>query len=160
LFEATAITRGCAFDLTAQHGNTHARFEIARRQAQDRYAGLVDAVGIIPARMGATRFPGKPLALIAGKPMLQRVVEGARGAKRLRDVVVATDDARIAAACAGFGVRAVMTSPAHPTGTDRVAEVAAGIAAEIVVNIQGDEPLIAGFAIDAVVDALAAAREK
>jgi 3-deoxy-manno-octulosonate cytidylyltransferase (CMP-KDO synthetase) len=119
----------------------------------------VNAIGIIPARFGASRFPGKPLALIAGKPMLQHVVEGARTAKRLRDVIVATDDTRIAAACAAFGARAVMTSPAHPTGTDRIAEVAAGLDAEVVVNVQGDEPLIAGFVIDAVVDALAAAPE-
>ncbi len=97
--------------------------------------------------------------MIAGKPMLQHVVEGARSAKRLREVIVATDDARIAAACASFGARAVMTSPAHPTGTDRIAEVAARLDAEIVVNVQGDEPLIAGFVIDAVVDALAAAPE-
>ncbi len=107
--------------------------------------------------MAASRFPGKPLARIAGKPMLQWVVEGARTAKRLRDVIVATDDPRIASACAGFGARAVMTSASHPTGTDRIAEVAAGLADAIVVNVQGDEPLIAGFAIDAVVDALAAA---
>jgi 3-deoxy-manno-octulosonate cytidylyltransferase (CMP-KDO synthetase) len=119
----------------------------------------VNAVGIIPARMNASRFPGKPLALVAGKPMLQRVIEGARESKRLREVIVATDDARIAAACAGFGARAAMTSPAHPTGTDRVAEVAAGLTDAIVVNVQGDEPLIAGFVIDAVVDALAAAPE-
>jgi 3-deoxy-manno-octulosonate cytidylyltransferase (CMP-KDO synthetase) len=117
----------------------------------------VNAVGIIPARMGSSRFPGKPLALIAGKPMLQRVFEGARTAKRLRELIVATDDARIASACAAFGARAVMTSPAHPTGTDRVAEVAAALGAEIVVNVQGDEPLLEGFVIDAVVDALAAA---
>lgn len=117
------------------------------------------AIGIIPARFSASRFPGKPLAEIAGRPMLQWVVEGARAAKRLDDVIVATDDARIAAACAGFGARAVMTSPSHATGTDRVAEAAAGLAAEIVVNVQGDEPLVAGFAIDAVVDALAAAPE-
>jgi len=119
----------------------------------------VNVVGIIPARMGASRFPGKPLALIAGRPMLEHVVEGARSAKRLREVIVATDDARVASACAAFGVRAVMTSPAHPTGTDRVAEAAAALDAEIVVNVQGDEPLIAGFVIDAVVDALAAAPE-
>jgi 3-deoxy-manno-octulosonate cytidylyltransferase (CMP-KDO synthetase) len=105
--------------------------------------------------MAASRFPGKPLASIAGKSMLQHVVEGARTAKHLRDVLVATDDARIAEACAAFGVRALMTSPAHPTGTDRIAEVAAQLADEIVVNVQGDEPLIAGFVIDAVVDALA-----
>ena len=115
------------------------------------------AVGIVPARFAARRFPGKPLALIAGKPMLQHVVEGARRAKRLREVIVATDDARIAQACARFGARAVMTSAAHATGTDRSAEAAAGLEAEIVVNVQGDEPLIEGFVIDAVVDALIAA---
>jgi 3-deoxy-manno-octulosonate cytidylyltransferase (CMP-KDO synthetase) len=117
------------------------------------------AVGIIPARLASSRFPGKPLALIAGKPMLQRVVEGARSAKRLREVIVATDDARIAEACAAFGARAVMTSPAHPTGTDRIAEVAADLPDDIIVNVQGDEPLIAGFVIDALVDALATAPE-
>ncbi len=119
----------------------------------------MNAIGIIPARYAASRFPGKPLALLGGKPMLQHVVEGARTAKCLREVIVATDDARIAAACARFGVRAVMTSPAHPTGTDRIAEVAATLDAEIIVNVQGDEPLIAGFVIDAVVAALAAAPE-
>jgi 3-deoxy-manno-octulosonate cytidylyltransferase (CMP-KDO synthetase) len=119
----------------------------------------VNAVGIIPARFAASRFPGKPLVPIAGKPMLQRVIEGARSAKRLTDVFVATDDPRIARACAGFGARAVMTSPLHPTGTDRIAEAAAGLAAELVVNVQGDEPLIEGFVIDAVVDALIAAPE-
>jgi len=119
----------------------------------------VHAVGIIPARFGASRFPGKPLVSIAGKPMLQRVFEGACAAKRLCEVLVATDDARIAAACAAFGARAVMTSAAHPTGTDRIAEAAATLDAEIVVNVQGDEPLIEGFVIDAVVDALAAAPE-
>ena len=119
----------------------------------------MNAVGIIPARFAASRFPGKPLVSIAGKPMLQRVIEGARSAKRLTDVIVATDDARIARTCAEFGARAVMTSPAHPTGTDRIAEAAAGLEAEIVVNVQGDEPLIEGFVIDAVVDALIAAPE-
>ncbi len=119
----------------------------------------MDAVGIIPARFAATRFPGKPLAQIAGVPMLEHVVEGARQAKRLREVIVATDDERIAAACAQFGARVVMTSPAHPTGTDRIAEVAARLGAPLVVNVQGDEPLIEGFVIDAVVDALVDAPE-
>jgi 3-deoxy-manno-octulosonate cytidylyltransferase (CMP-KDO synthetase) len=121
--------------------------------------GSASAIGIVPARWAASRFPGKPLARIAGVPMLQRVVEGARAARRLREVIVATDDARIAAACAGFGARAVMTSAAHPTGTDRIAEVAAALDAPIVVNVQGDEPLIAGSVVDAVVEALAAAPE-
>ncbi len=116
----------------------------------------MNAVGLIPARYAAQRFPGKPLAPIAGKPMLQHVYEGARQAKRLREVVVATDDERIAAACSEFGAPCVMTSPDHPTGTDRLAEAAAALEGDVIVNIQGDEPLIEGFVIDAAVEALAA----
>ena len=114
------------------------------------------AVGLIPARYAASRFPGKPLTPIAGKPMIQHVYEGARRAKRLQDVVIATDDERIAEACSAFHAPVVLTSPDHPTGTDRLAEAAAGLDAEIIVNIQGDEPLIRGFVIDAAVDALLA----
>jgi 3-deoxy-manno-octulosonate cytidylyltransferase (CMP-KDO synthetase) len=114
------------------------------------------AVALIPARYQATRFPGKPLASIAGVPMLRRVVEGARRAKRVREVIVATDDRRIADACAAFGATCRMTSPAHATGTDRIAEVAAGLSDDVIVNVQGDEPLIEGFVIDAVVEALEA----
>jgi 3-deoxy-manno-octulosonate cytidylyltransferase (CMP-KDO synthetase) len=117
----------------------------------------MSAVGLIPARFAATRFPGKPLARIAGKPMIQRVWEGAREAKGLRDVLVVTEDERIVRACSEFGARAVLTSPHHATGTDRLAEAAAALPDEIVVNVQGDEPLVRGFVIDAVVDALAAA---
>jgi 3-deoxy-manno-octulosonate cytidylyltransferase (CMP-KDO synthetase) len=116
----------------------------------------MSAVGVIPARFRASRFPGKPLASIAGRPMLQRVIEGARRAKRLREVWVATDDARIAEAAAAVGAPVVMTSADHPTGTDRLAEAAASFADAIVVNIQGDEPLIEGFVIDAAVEALEA----
>jgi 3-deoxy-manno-octulosonate cytidylyltransferase (CMP-KDO synthetase) len=116
----------------------------------------MSAVGVIPARFRASRFPGKPLAPIAGRPMLQHVIEGARRAKRLREVLVATDDARIAEAAAAVGAPVVMTSVDHPTGTDRLAEAAASFADAIVVNIQGDEPLIEGFVIDAAVEALEA----
>ena len=112
------------------------------------------AVGIIPARYASTRFPGKPLTPIAGRPMIERVWERARRAKRLRDVIVATDDERIADACRRFGARVAMTSSEHPTGTDRLAEAAGQLDDDIVVNIQGDEPLIEGFVIDAAVDAL------
>jgi 3-deoxy-manno-octulosonate cytidylyltransferase (CMP-KDO synthetase) len=112
------------------------------------------AVGVIPARYSASRFPGKPLVSIGGMPMIQRVYEGACRAKSLRQVLVATDDERIAGCCRGFGARVVMTSPDHPTGTDRLAEVAAGLDDEIVVNVQGDEPLVEGFVIDAAVAAL------
>ena len=114
------------------------------------------AVGVIPARFGASRFPGKPLAPIAGRPMIQRVFDGARQAKSLSRVLVATDDERIAAVCRGFGAEVVMTRSDHPTGTDRIAEAAASLDAEAVVNVQGDEPLIEGFVIDAAVEALAA----
>ncbi|MEB2344343.1 MAG: 3-deoxy-manno-octulosonate cytidylyltransferase [Deltaproteobacteria bacterium] len=112
------------------------------------------AVGVIPARFAASRFPGKPLAPIAGKPLVQRVWEGACSARRLGRVLVATDDERIAAACRGFGAEAVLTGAHHPTGTDRIAEAAAGVEADLVVNIQGDEPLIEGPVIDAAVAAL------
>ncbi len=115
------------------------------------------AVGVIPARYAASRFPGKPLAPIAGKPMIQHVFEGTCRAKSLREVVVATDDARIADACAAFGAPTVLTRPDHPTGTDRIAEVAGGLEDEIIVNVQGDEPLIEGFVVDAAVEALRAA---
>jgi 3-deoxy-manno-octulosonate cytidylyltransferase (CMP-KDO synthetase) len=117
------------------------------------------AVGIIPARWRASRFPGKPLAKIAGMPMIRRVYEGACGASRLRAVYVATDDQRIADACAEFGAAAVMTSADHPTGTDRLAEVARELSDDIIVNVQGDEPLIEGFVIDAAVAALEEAPE-
>ena len=112
------------------------------------------AVGLIPARHAATRLPGKPLAPIAGVPMVRRVWEGARGAHSLREVIVATDDERVASACRGFGARVAMTRSDHATGTDRLAEVAAGLDDEIIVNIQGDEPLVEGYVIDAAVAAL------
>ena len=112
------------------------------------------AVGVIPARWQATRFPGKPLAPIAGVPMVQRVWEGARQAKSLRRVIVATEDARVADVCRGFGAEVAMTRSDHETGTDRLAEVAATLDAPIIVNIQGDEPLIEGWVIDAAVNAL------
>jgi 3-deoxy-manno-octulosonate cytidylyltransferase (CMP-KDO synthetase) len=117
------------------------------------------AVGVIPARYASSRFPGKPLVPLAGRPMIQHVVEGARRAKRLSRVLVATDDERIEEACVAFGTEVVMTSPDHPTGTDRLAEVAVGLAEDVVVNIQGDEPLIEGFVIDAAVAALEEAPE-
>jgi 3-deoxy-manno-octulosonate cytidylyltransferase (CMP-KDO synthetase) len=105
-------------------------------------------IGVIPARYGSTRFPGKPLALIAGKPMVQHVYERARHARLLSEVIVATDDDRIRQAVENFGGRAVMTSPAHSTGTDRVAEIAHTTDAPMYLNIQGDEPLIDPAFID------------
>jgi len=114
----------------------------------------MSAVGIIPARFRASRFPGKSLAPIAGRPMLAHVIEGARRSKRLREVIVATDDERIAAAATRLGAPVEMTSAAHATGTDRLAEVAAKLPDAVVVNVQGDEPLIEGFVIDAALAAL------
>lgn len=115
------------------------------------------AVGIVPARYEASRFPGKPLAGIAGLPMIQRVWEGACTAKTLRSVLVATDDERIAEACRGFGAEVFLTRSDHPTGTDRIAEVALQLDDDVIVNVQGDEPLIEGFVIDAAVEALSGA---
>ncbi len=111
-------------------------------------------LGIIPARYASARFPGKPLALIAGRPLIQRVVEQCQQAKSLSEVIVATDDPRIRAVAGKF-CRVEMTSPDHPSGMDRIAEVAARRACDAVVNIQGDEPLIDPGVIDAVAGALA-----
>ncbi|MCS7336909.1 MAG: 3-deoxy-manno-octulosonate cytidylyltransferase [Verrucomicrobiae bacterium] len=111
-------------------------------------------VGIIPARYASTRFPGKPLALIAGKPLIQHVLERCKRAKSLAELIVATDDTRIAEAVRQF-CKVELTRPDHPSGTDRVAEVAARIECDAVVNIQGDEPLIEPAVIDAVAAALA-----
>lgn len=95
---------------------------------------------VIPARHASTRFPGKPLAPILGKPMIQWVCEAARRVEQVDEVLVATDDERIRAAVESFGVTAVMTRPECPSGTDRIQEALRGRAADIVVNIQGDEP--------------------
>jgi 3-deoxy-manno-octulosonate cytidylyltransferase (CMP-KDO synthetase) len=112
----------------------------------------MEIVAVIPARFASTRLPGKPLLSDTGRPLIQHVVEAARRAKALDRVLVATDDERVANVVAGFGGEFVMTRADHPTGTDRVAEVAAGLAeARIIVNLQGDEPEISGAALDRVV---------
>lgn len=116
--------------------------------------GTVRVVGVIPSRYGSTRFPGKSLAVLCGRPLVQWVYERARQARGLDELVVATDDARIAQTVAAFGGRAVLTRPDHPSGTDRVAEAVAGMVADIVVNIQGDEPLVDPRAIEQVVGVL------
>jgi len=110
-------------------------------------------LGIIPARYASTRFPGKPLHLIGGKPLIQHVVEQCQKAKALNEVVVATDDARIAQVAKQF-CRVEMTREDHPSGSDRIAEVAARCDCDAVVNIQGDEPLIDPTVVDAVAQAL------
>jgi 3-deoxy-manno-octulosonate cytidylyltransferase (CMP-KDO synthetase) len=114
------------------------------------------ATVVIPARFGSTRFPAKILASDTGKPLVQHVVERAKLAKRVRDVIVATDDERIVTALRPFGTRCVMTSPAHQSGTDRIAEVARDLPPDIdvVVNVQGDEPEIEPETIDGLVDRL------
>jgi 3-deoxy-manno-octulosonate cytidylyltransferase (CMP-KDO synthetase) len=112
------------------------------------------AVGVIPSRFGAQRFPGKPLALIAGVPMIARVAAQARKARRLSAVVVATDDERIARAAQAAGVEAFMTPSELPSGTDRVAYVARRRPERHFLNIQGDEPVVSPALIDAAAAAL------
>jgi 3-deoxy-manno-octulosonate cytidylyltransferase (CMP-KDO synthetase) len=113
------------------------------------------ALGVIPARWSSTRFPGKPLHLIADKPLLQYVWQRCRTAKNLDRLIVATDDMRIAEAAFNWGAEVALTSPRHRSGTDRVAEVARHAKAfGFVLNIQGDEPLLDPRLIDAVVEKL------
>ena len=100
------------------------------------------ALGVIPARLQSTRLPKKVLREVAGRPLVVRVYEAAKRSRDLVDVLVATDGQEVVDACARFGVPAVLTSPGHPSGTDRVWEVARSRAADVYVNIQGDEPLI------------------
>lgn len=103
----------------------------------------------IPARWGSTRFPGKPLHRIAGKPLVQHVWERCQACRGVDDIVIATDDERIAEAAAGFGAKAVLTSPDHPSGTDRIAEAALAFGDHgTIINVQGDEPLISPALID------------
>jgi 3-deoxy-manno-octulosonate cytidylyltransferase (CMP-KDO synthetase) len=111
-------------------------------------------IGVIPARYGSTRFPGKPLHLIAGKPLIQHVVERCQKARSLAEVIVATDDTRIFEAAQNF-CQVEMTAPDHPSGTDRIAEVVERSGCDAAVNIQGDEPLIDPAVIDLVAKALA-----
>ena len=113
------------------------------------------AVAVIPARYGSSRLPGKPLLEIAGKPLILWVVEQALGASSVSRAIVATDDARIFDTVTAAGFEAMMTRADHASGTDRVAEVARNLDAGIIVNVQGDEPLIDPETIDRAVDALA-----
>jgi len=113
-----------------------------------------NVLAIIPARFASLRLPGKPLASIAGKPMIQHVVERVRRAQLVKSILVATDDERIKKAVESFGAQAILTRHDHRTGTDRVAEVATHVEADLYVDIQGDEPLIDPGTIDAVVAAM------
>jgi 3-deoxy-manno-octulosonate cytidylyltransferase (CMP-KDO synthetase) len=110
------------------------------------------AIGVIPARFGSTRFPGKPLALINGKPLLQWVIEGSRTSKKLSQILVATDNAQIAELAKKSGAEPVMTDADLPTGTDRVWAAVRNTNADVVLNIQGDEPLITGELLDRLVE--------
>jgi 3-deoxy-manno-octulosonate cytidylyltransferase (CMP-KDO synthetase) len=115
----------------------------------------MEIVAVIPARFASTRLPGKALLSETGRPLILHVVEAARRANSLQRIIVATDDARIADVVSAFGSEVMMTRADHPTGTDRVAEVAARIdTARIIVNLQGDEPEITGQALDQVVELL------
>ena len=118
------------------------------------------AVGIIPARWASTRFPGKPLHLIANKPLLRRVWERCRRAKKLDAVIIATDDIRIAKAAFDWGAEVAMTSPKHQSGTDRIAEVVRKARQfDLIINIQGDEPLLEPALLDRFVDELRSNRK-
>jgi 3-deoxy-manno-octulosonate cytidylyltransferase (CMP-KDO synthetase) len=105
-------------------------------------------IAVIPARYHSTRFPGKPLTLISGKPLLQWVWEAAKKAKSIQRVIIATDDPRIEEVATSFGAEVKMTRSNHPSGTDRIAEVTQGVESDWILNIQGDEPLIEGTFLD------------
>jgi len=115
---------------------------------------MPEAIGVIPARYISKRFPGKALANLLGKPIIQHIYERAKGAKSLDYLVVATDDERIYDCVRSFGGNALITSSEHPTGTDRIAEVVSKMDCEIVVNIQGDEPLLKPEVVDSLVESL------
>ncbi len=122
-------------------------------------SGVLSVLAVIPARYHSRRFPGKPLALIAGRPMLEHVWRRVCRAASVARVLVATEDERIAEAVRRWGGEAELTRPDHGCGTERVAELALRVEAELYVNVQGDEPLLEPAAIDAVVDALRAEDE-
>lgn len=112
------------------------------------------AAAVIPARYESTRFAGKPLAEILGRPMIQWVYDGVREARLVDRVIIATDDERIRDAAKSFGAEARLTSGAHGSGTERAAEVSQSIDNNIIINVQGDEPLVTGALVDSLVEAL------
>lgn len=118
------------------------------------------AVGIIPARWASSRFPGKPLCIIGGKPLLRHVWERCRRARGLDEIIIATDDMRIAKAAFDWGAEVAMTSLKHRSGTDRIAEVVGRLkSAALIINIQGDEPLVDPKLIDRLVSELRSDRK-
>lgn len=133
-------------------------FAVHPQRAHKHAAALARArhVAIIPARYQSSRLPGKPLADIAGRPMIEHVYRRAEASPVIDAVVVATDDERVRAAVEAFGGIAWMTRADHRSGSDRLAEVAAGLACELVVNIQGDEPLLAPEMIAEALEPVAA----
>src|SRR3989339_1621193 len=112
------------------------------------------AIGVIPARLNSTRFEGKVLAEILGKPMIQLVWEQVKKSAKLDDVIIACDNEKVLKVARGFGARAVMTSVDHQSGTDRISEAISKEECDIVVNIQGDEPMIQPEVIDSLIEAL------
>jgi 3-deoxy-manno-octulosonate cytidylyltransferase (CMP-KDO synthetase) len=116
---------------------------------------VMSAVIVIPARYDSTRFPGKPLAPLRGKPVIQHVYENSKGASSVDDVIVATDSETIFERVLSFGGKAVMTSRDHASGTDRIAEVAASLRCDTIVNVQADEPLIGPQMIEDAISLLA-----
>ena len=116
--------------------------------------GAGKALGIIPARWGSSRFPGKPLAKIGGISLIGRVIRGVQTSSHLQEILVATDDRRIFEEAQSHGARAEMTDPHYPSGTDRVWAVAKNLEAQWIVNIQGDEPLIQASLIDQLLEPL------
>jgi len=135
-------------------GNTKRSNELSHINTRSKGGEMLKAVAIIPSRYGSTRLPGKPLVDICGKPLVRHVYERAQRARRVSEVIVATDDQRVLETVKGFGGKAVLTSSLHRTGTDRVAEVARNMDADIVVNVQGDEPLIEPEMIDQAIEPL------
>lgn len=120
----------------------------------------MSAAVIIPARFGSTRFPAKILASETGRPLVQHVVDRVRQCKRVSKILVATDDRRIVDALVPFGTECVMTSPSHPSGTDRIAEVARGRTDDIIVNVQGDEPEIEPEVVDGLIHRMETTRDE
>src|SRR3989338_5976839 len=114
----------------------------------------METIGVIPARWASTRFEGKVLAMICGKPMIQYVWEQAKKAKSLDELVIAADDERVVRAVERFGGKAVFTAKGHSTGTDRLTEIVNPLDVKFIVNIQADEPLLAPSMIDDLVDVL------
>ena len=132
------------------------RLRQGREEREKGKGGVNDVVAVIPARYGSTRLPGKPLLDVGGTPLILHVVRCAAAARGIDRVLVATDDERIAAVVESAGGEAMMTSPDHRTGTDRLAEVASRIDADILINLQGDEPFIAPQTIEAALAPLLA----